>query len=75
MFLENIQILFNYFSINNTIKDNNKIYFDKNNKYYVEETNKNSQILLLNESELNGDININEKNGKKLKIIISFSLI
>ena len=66
MFLENIQILFNYFSINNAIKDNNKIYFDKNNINYVEENNKNSQILLLNESELNGAININEKNGKKI---------
>ena len=64
MYLENIQILFNYFSINNVLKDNNKINSEKNNINYMEETNKNSQLLFLNDSELNGAININENDKK-----------
>ena len=64
LYLENIQILFNYFSINNGLKYNNKLNSDKNYIGYMEETNKKSQLLLFDESELNGAVNINEKNGK-----------
>lgn len=71
-FLDNIQLLFNYFTIMQSHNEKNKTYTKKNNIECMEETNKNAQILFFQDSKiLNGVINENDFKKKK-KILLTF---
>lgn len=69
LYLDNIQLLFNYFSINQILNEKNKKNYEKSNIECMEETNKNAQILLFQDSkQLNNLININYIKNKKINI-------
>ena len=68
LYLNNIQLLFNYFSINCNKRDKICLNSENNLMDYLEETNKNAQILLIDSELLNGGMDINGINDKKINI-------